>query len=965
MEDDSYANWDEYGQSDASASRAPVSHKRPAPQEWTSAAPRKVIESNIPPQEPELYFVYAEGEDSENRVAMKTLAGEYAECGQNHGRKVFQKLQKVGPNNIDVLLYYWDGGAETEFTGWWFGNKLGGSQVWASCQSDSKSPPHIGWRIPWDGEVENALRVQSKEAREHQDQEALAELLMSFETEVSQAEAAASAVLEKVKAEVGDRTSTDGLLAAEKTLLKEVLAVGELLQQGFPGAPRSGQGLKAVQRLGSRLRSAHDFLSNEYASVKSCRQKVEQQMAQSEKADVELQLLTEMLPEIRSKVDEAEDEVEKMAITREMVQSLDDDETLQSSLLDADRTLKSAQLATAEAKKLLASQLLAVKRMASKAVRDQGVLELSKFQEALGRSQQRLDEMKNLREDLTQKRAAQKLLDEVEEKLLLLELAVASAEEVCSLLQNDDPSKDLLDQAQAFARSAEEHLNAALRVLDRKQKAAVMELFDEMNLRLDHMKTRQAAIRESMKEAGERISAAAFVREASEKYKAVVKAVEALEAIEDSVSKDDSNSTEVLASLRLAETSLSSGQAAALSAKNIIQMKLLEAKRFSARANSDATRGLQQCQQLLATAVLSLEDMKAKTLQRKCRSVSKEVELHILSAEALVQAATEAAEFVTDEEQCSALTMEQLREATEKALVREREASAALMEARKLVSTQQLEAKNKEWSAELVTELTKFQSRVASSQAAVEKQRRLLTSVDQRGSIKLLLGQAKKKIEDAEEKVAKMGEALQQLQALEVDEDAGSLSKASEAAASEAQVVVRALSRYLESQARSHSFAKDALDKLHPKAKELQDAISSGKAEVKKFLEERFLQSVLGLAEKKAAETTEALCKAASCESMVKEAFTSMEASGGAEAVGRLIADLEKAIQKAMNVVSSCRSEVAMQKFQVQRLDSTSALQAHGVHFASIEASSKALTDMRARASSFRRDLFQREAKVA
>jgi len=36
------------------------------------------------------------------------------------------------------------------FSGWWFGDELGGSQVWANAASHGQTPPRSGWCVPWD-----------------------------------------------------------------------------------------------------------------------------------------------------------------------------------------------------------------------------------------------------------------------------------------------------------------------------------------------------------------------------------------------------------------------------------------------------------------------------------------------------------------------------------------------------------------------------------------------------------------------------------------------------------------------------------------------------------------------------------------------------------------------------------------------------------------------------------------------
>lgn len=41
----------------------------------------------------------------------------------------------------------------TRLGGWWFGNKLGGTQVWSHCADKGLVPPSLGWKIPWDGQA--------------------------------------------------------------------------------------------------------------------------------------------------------------------------------------------------------------------------------------------------------------------------------------------------------------------------------------------------------------------------------------------------------------------------------------------------------------------------------------------------------------------------------------------------------------------------------------------------------------------------------------------------------------------------------------------------------------------------------------------------------------------------------------------------------------------------------------------
>jgi len=91
------------------------------------------------------------------------ILGEYVEDGTNHGRMVYRNTQQ---NGLKVILFYWDSRDGKELSGWWFGDKLGGGQVWAHIPEDSAHPPQKGWHCPVDGPVQEHVvcvpKVRSK-----------------------------------------------------------------------------------------------------------------------------------------------------------------------------------------------------------------------------------------------------------------------------------------------------------------------------------------------------------------------------------------------------------------------------------------------------------------------------------------------------------------------------------------------------------------------------------------------------------------------------------------------------------------------------------------------------------------------------------------------------------------------------------------------------------------------------------
>jgi len=78
--------------------------------------------------------------------------------GMNHGKPVYKKDGVAA--TVSVLIYYWDERDGPTFSGWWFGPKVGGDQVWAyNVSRNSPLPPTSGWKVPWDGPVDESLRL--------------------------------------------------------------------------------------------------------------------------------------------------------------------------------------------------------------------------------------------------------------------------------------------------------------------------------------------------------------------------------------------------------------------------------------------------------------------------------------------------------------------------------------------------------------------------------------------------------------------------------------------------------------------------------------------------------------------------------------------------------------------------------------------------------------------------------------
>jgi len=89
------------------------------------------------------------------------IRGNFILAGENHGKPCYKKDTQV--NGLDVLTYFWDSRDGEAFSGWWFGPKVGGDQVWAyHADKASVAPPQTGWKVPYDGPVDASMFITPK-----------------------------------------------------------------------------------------------------------------------------------------------------------------------------------------------------------------------------------------------------------------------------------------------------------------------------------------------------------------------------------------------------------------------------------------------------------------------------------------------------------------------------------------------------------------------------------------------------------------------------------------------------------------------------------------------------------------------------------------------------------------------------------------------------------------------------------
>eukprot|EP00435_Cladocopium_sp_Y103_P075905 s332_g68.t2 len=207
------------------------------------------------------YTVISKGGD-QSEVVIRTLLGDYMEKGVNHGRKFFQKTpnKSAGGDLVEVFLYYWDNRDGPNFEGWWFGNKLGGTQVWSHCADKGLVPPSLGWKIPWDGQVRPTLQVGPKHEMDRKEAE---EKLKSISADVAKVDSEAKQAMQQATTLAGNMSNLHVLSQAEQILLPHsnaMIEVQKKLAEGQRG--QQGEVARSFVQLANQLRMTQGNLTN-------------------------------------------------------------------------------------------------------------------------------------------------------------------------------------------------------------------------------------------------------------------------------------------------------------------------------------------------------------------------------------------------------------------------------------------------------------------------------------------------------------------------------------------------------------------------------------------------------------------------------------------------------------------------------------------------------------------------------
>jgi len=800
------------------------------------------------------------------------------------------------------------------------------------------------------------------------------EKLQELSAEVRKVSAEANTVLAQARGAIGEGATPEALAEAARVLQPQVAALGEMARK-VTQVQRTvaGDSAKPFEELSNQLQGLQATVNEEHTNARNAGLKAEQDKKTQEEVARDSLIYEEMIPQATEKTNTAEDMVEKTIITSDMIQACGEDvEMVRQAIEETEKSSKVAQAAIGEARIYLNAKLASTRRL-TKTVKERASAEIGKLQQQLQEAQSRLNPLKNVKADWEKRKAAQALVAEVEEKIVLAEVDVDRAEELVSLLQSDTPNKEALQSAHRALQVAEEHVNSAMRTYQTKKKASAGMAVDELaklEPRGDAALKRIRSFRTALKEVGERVTTDGYVDGASEKVQAVTDALAKLEEIEGRFQDSDSISLEeVLQAVKSSEGAAGAAQTASSMARMFIQMKVLEVKRFSSGPSQDATQKLQLYMQNLEVATARLAELKAGIAKRRHVVLVREAEERVTNAEQSVERMSEAAAIFADDERLMAMSSEEIREASERTAVCEKEANQALMEVRKFVTARQIEAKSKDASVEVSAELIKFQTRLSTAQAEVGKQRKLFTSVEQRLAVKRLIDEAEKKLAAAEEKAAGAHAAVAGLEEFLLDRGEGDTKedsadkavKDAEICVQEAKLAVRTTERHFEAQSRTQGYAKEALLKLEPRMKEAKERSEAAALLVKERSEQIFTKGIVGDAQRRVAGCEEHLRRAAEAELPLREGGGDEDAAKVAERV----AEVEKAVQAAQALASGAKTFIAMKRLAVKRL-SESVSQAANEELTklqgAIEEASRKLAEMRSRGLEAKKNMMRRVA---
>lgn len=898
---------------------------------------------------------------------LQILLGDFVETSNNHGRPVYHKAQKPNvKDSAQVFLYYWDDRDGAESAGWWFGDQVGGTQVWSRAMSDSKAPPREGWKIPWDGDaVKDMLLVDvlpqqtapGTRSASSRPQAAAPESSSERKPPPLKAEPAKNDVLvneymqqvDELEIEVQQvLVGLEQLLGSEETdVLKEVQAQlqrcqekcaarREITQKHIDEESQNGSSAtaSALNRLLGRLGVLDKNLAGEATKVRMRLAKVErmaetekkeqasrEELAQTEKRDA--QLLHQHLPEAMELVQKAEEAVETMSILAAplvpggLEESLEMQEAEAKTMEEVDQAGLTAQQAHQEAKSVVLKRMSELKNFAPEA-KKVATTEYKALLDKLSEVQKQLQTLKKQKADFVVRLANRKEVAALAEKLgcaeLNLEKAKIMVQEADTQMPEDEikAAEDLLAEAdfRSILQSTDKRLykgggpagHAAQ--LDPVSKQELQALFE----RGQQGQKRIEELRKSLRRQRESHQIQDYLTKAQELVEKYDEALNATTEAEMPFLKG----LEVLPRQESIQT-ISECEAAAANAEKVGNATRKFLNDFKTDLRGLSKEGVAKfdaqfsdLKSHVADVDRKIQEFRVETQRRKVQSMIQEVVDDVTEAESLVQTLGEVSKLL-EQQNLEEVSLESLKSTSEQALIAEKEATAACAKARGVLQSKQREVRDETMS----TELLKLQERVGTAFQELSKHRRVANSGEK-------LTKNKKHLMDEEAKVVEFELAVQKVEALAAPkDDSPPTEEAVKEIDAETKTVEKALKCFDATVAVQLAGAdgslKAALERLRERAKKGLTVIQKVKEETKVQRERISCEAMLQQARQTVAEVDAALAKLEQAEAPLLK---------GSEALGiesmPLIKESEKVAENVAKVLQAARGFIAKKSLEVR-----------------------------------------------
>lgn len=732
--------------------------------------------------------------------------------------------------------------------------------------------------------------------------------------QATKAEADVKVALQQAQMTAGSYTScaalesADAYLNAQQEPLTKMLEALMEAQRTFP--PDLA---RPCVQLANRLRLQQNMIVQEQQKIRKGR--VEAERFEKERAlEQQDQLqLDEMLPEATAKANAAEDAAEKAVITSELVQAAGDDhEEAMQAVEQTEQAVAEAGRQIAEARAFFNAKHGVVRQMGSEKARVRAQAELTKLIGQLQEAQMKIKPLVGLRQALQQRQQAQQMVAEVMEKLAPAKLECDRAEEVANAVgagENSDEARATMD---TLVKKASGEIAAVMQLIAQKKAHATGLVVGELHKLEEQAKQaadRMTALKSSYKELAEKAVWQGVVRDATGRVHTVQESVSKAADAEGPflLGVDELPLDETLAALRDCESSAAIANTAASTTKMFIMTKLVDAKRLPASISQEISTKLKQLQGQLEVHTKRLNDLKAKTAERKKVALMREAEVLVSALEQLTTKLSEAALPLTDAARMDSLAPPEAKKVKDQASKAEGKASVALAKARAFVHERQVEARSRSTtSAESAAALLKLSARVSTAQAEVTKWQRVTGA---REEVESKVRQATEQAKAAEEKVSLAKQAVDELEAQGVT---AAQVKNADQALNAANMAMRSARQAVETLASVDEEEAMLLQQGLREQQELLDAANAAKKEKQgSFL----AQSILAEVEKQVGDMEQSLARATDLDAEHDQATESGDGSAR-PAMQRL----DEAARAATALVSKTRSFLAMKRIAVKRM---------------------------------------------